>query len=432
MQIASALAGFTLGEADILRKAMGKKKADVMATQKDKFLKGCADARRHREEGRARSGTRWSSSRATASTSRTPRPTPGSPTRRPTSRRTTRPTSWPRCSPRSAPTPTRWCSTSASAGRWASTCCRPTSTSPTCSSRVVGGDASRSASAWPRSRTWARARWRRCCARARAAGRFTSLFDFCERVDLRAVNRRVVESFIKSGSLRLARQAPGRALYAAIDRAMEAGQKQQRDREQGQSQPARACSAAATPRRRAPPERLPDVADWGEGERLAFEKESLGFFITGHPLERFRAELRAVGHRHHRARSPSWPSREVTVGGHRHRAAPHQDQEGRPHGHVRPRGPGGRRRRCWSSPRPTRRWRARLAEDEVVLVKGKAEAAGRGQAAPPRAPSVLPLEQAKLRRGALRHDPGRRCAAGTRPRARGCATSWARTAASAP
>ena len=42
MQIASALAGFTLGEADILRKAMGKKKAEVMATQKDKFLKGCA------------------------------------------------------------------------------------------------------------------------------------------------------------------------------------------------------------------------------------------------------------------------------------------------------------------------------------------------------------------------------------------------------
>ena len=42
MQIASALAGYTLGEADILRKAMGKKKADVMATQKGKFLEGCA------------------------------------------------------------------------------------------------------------------------------------------------------------------------------------------------------------------------------------------------------------------------------------------------------------------------------------------------------------------------------------------------------
>ena len=38
-------------------------------------------------------------------------------------------------------------------------------------------------------------------------------------------------------------------------------------------------------------ERIPDAPPWGEGERLAFEKESLGFFITGHPLERFRAEL---------------------------------------------------------------------------------------------------------------------------------------------
>src|SRR5437773_5999086 len=43
MQIASALAGFTLGEADILRKAMGKKKADVMATQMDKFVRGCVE-----------------------------------------------------------------------------------------------------------------------------------------------------------------------------------------------------------------------------------------------------------------------------------------------------------------------------------------------------------------------------------------------------
>ena len=81
MQIASALAGFTLGEADILRKAMGKKKADVMATQKDKFLEGLRGAAACRRRRPRRSGTTWSSSRATASTSRTPRPTPGSPTR---------------------------------------------------------------------------------------------------------------------------------------------------------------------------------------------------------------------------------------------------------------------------------------------------------------------------------------------------------------
>ena len=60
------------------------------------------------------------------------------------------------------------------------------------------------------------------------------MFEFCERVDLRAVNRRVVESFIKSGSFDSLEKRRA-ALMAAIDRAMEAGQKQQRDREQGQA-----------------------------------------------------------------------------------------------------------------------------------------------------------------------------------------------------
>src|SRR5205823_12469465 len=66
-----------------------------------------------------------------------------------------------------------------------------------------------------------------------AAGGFKSMFEFCERVDLRAVNRRVVESFIKSGSFDSLDKRRA-SLMAAIDRAMETGQKQQRDREQGQ------------------------------------------------------------------------------------------------------------------------------------------------------------------------------------------------------
>jgi len=120
----------------------------------------------------------------------------------------------------------------------------------------------------------------------RQGGPFASLFDFCERVDLRAVNRRVVESFIKSGSFDSL--DPHRAaLFAAIDRAMDAGQKLQRDREQGQSSLLGMLGAPGGPvgdRR----ERVRDVPDWGEGERLGYEKESLGFFITGHPLERYR------------------------------------------------------------------------------------------------------------------------------------------------
>src|SRR6185312_8411437 len=63
-------------------------------------------------------------------------------------------------------------------------------------------------------------------AARRQGGPFASLFDFCERVDLRAVNRRVVESFIKSGSFDSL--DPHRAaLFAGIDRAMDSGQKLQ-------------------------------------------------------------------------------------------------------------------------------------------------------------------------------------------------------------
>jgi DNA polymerase-3 subunit alpha len=110
-------------------------------------------------------------------------------------------------------------------------------------------------------------------------------------VDLRAVNRRVVESFIKSGSFDSldARRA---ALFAALDRAMESGQKDQRDREQGQSSLFGGMDGDGDGHAAPAADRIRDVSAWGEGERLAFEKESLGFFITGHPLERSAASWR--------------------------------------------------------------------------------------------------------------------------------------------
>src|SRR5262249_30248357 len=115
---------------------------------------------------------------------------------------------------------------------------------------------------------------------------FRSMFDFCERVDLRAVNRRVVESFIKSGSFDSLDKRRA-LLMDALDRAMEAGQKQQRDREQGQA----SLFGGPEPGESRQPERLQGNREWPEGERLAYEKESLGFFITGHPLERHKDEL---------------------------------------------------------------------------------------------------------------------------------------------
>ncbi len=125
-------------------------------------------------------------------------------------------------------------------------------------------------------------------ARAEAGGRFKSLWEFCEKVDLRLMNKRVIESLIKAGALdSLGTRGQ---LMAAVDKAMERAQKAQRDLEQGQSglfglfdeTPARGRDADA----------LPPAADWEEGERLANEKEVLGFFVSGHPLDKYAGKLR--------------------------------------------------------------------------------------------------------------------------------------------
>jgi DNA polymerase-3 subunit alpha len=115
--------------------------------------------------------------------------------------------------------------------------------------------------------------------------RFSSLFEFCEKVDLRLLNKRVVESLVKSGAMD---SLGGRAqLMAALDRAIERAQKTQRDAECGQHG-LFGVFQTDTPQE---PDRLPDVPDWDEYQRLAAEKEILGFFITGHPMEKYRDKL---------------------------------------------------------------------------------------------------------------------------------------------
>ncbi len=116
-------------------------------------------------------------------------------------------------------------------------------------------------------------------------GRFSSFFEFCEKVDLRLLNKRVIESLIKSGAMdALGARAQ---LMAVIDRAIERGQKTQRDLECGQHGLFGVFESDAPQQS----ERLPEVPDWDEHQRLAAEKEILGFFITGHPLEKYRDKL---------------------------------------------------------------------------------------------------------------------------------------------
>jgi DNA polymerase III subunit alpha len=122
-------------------------------------------------------------------------------------------------------------------------------------------------------------------AARRDEGRFRNLFDFCERVDLRLVNKRVVESLIKCGAFDSlgARRAQ---LMAVVDKAMEAAAAAQRDRAHGQVSLLDVLSTTGSARRPAPP--LPDLPEWDRLQLLAAEKEVLGFYITGHPLAEHR------------------------------------------------------------------------------------------------------------------------------------------------
>jgi DNA polymerase-3 subunit alpha len=122
---------------------------------------------------------------------------------------------------------------------------------------------------------------------ARKDGHFKGIFDLCEKVDLRLLNKRVVESLIKSGAMdTLGRRAQ---LMEVLDKAMEEAQKTARDRDAGQHglfgifEEASPAAGVA--------DRLPNVPDWEESVRLANEKEILGFWISGHPLEKYQEKI---------------------------------------------------------------------------------------------------------------------------------------------
>ncbi len=117
-------------------------------------------------------------------------------------------------------------------------------------------------------------------------GRYSSIYEFCEKVELRLLNKRVLESLIKSGAMDgLGRRAQ---LMAVLDRAIEGAQKTQRDAESGQHG---LFGVFQEEEASASHNKLPDTPDWDEHIRLANEKEILGFFISGHPLEKYRDKL---------------------------------------------------------------------------------------------------------------------------------------------
>jgi DNA polymerase-3 subunit alpha len=120
----------------------------------------------------------------------------------------------------------------------------------------------------------------------RENGKYTSLIDFSERVDLHKVNRRVVESLIVCGAFD-STGARRSQMMAALDEVIEYGQQYQR--ELADPQMGLFHTGGDTPSLNAPS--LPDIEEWEGRKLLALEKESLGFYITGHPLDRYETVL---------------------------------------------------------------------------------------------------------------------------------------------
>jgi DNA polymerase III subunit alpha len=117
-------------------------------------------------------------------------------------------------------------------------------------------------------------------------GRYKSIYEFSEKVDLRLLNKRVLESLVKSGAMdSLGRRAQ---LMAVLDKAIERALKTHRDAESGQHG---LFGVFQQEDAHANNDKLPETPDWDEHTRLAAEKEILGFFITGHPLEKYKEKL---------------------------------------------------------------------------------------------------------------------------------------------
>ncbi|MGV3516577.1 OB-fold nucleic acid binding domain-containing protein, partial [Luteitalea sp.] len=139
--------------------------------------------------------------------------------------------------------------------------------------------------------------------RAERGGRIDSLRTLCEHADLRLVNKRVLESLAKAGALDSLAPADEpitsrRArLCAAIDRALEHGNRIQKDRDRGQTQLFDALLGGGDDGDAStmPDLALPDADPWPTAQVLAFEKEALGLYLSGHPLTAHQDDLAKAG-----------------------------------------------------------------------------------------------------------------------------------------
>ena len=125
------------------------------------------------------------------------------------------------------------------------------------------------------------------------SGRFTSFFDFCRRVDLHKVNKRMLEGLIKAGAFD-SLGAKRSQLMAMLDHAIEDGAAAQQERERGQTSIfGEELNGDGSAHGHIEPA-LPNMPEWDQAQRLKYERELTGFYITAHPLARYEATIHAL------------------------------------------------------------------------------------------------------------------------------------------
>lgn len=281
MQIASLMAGFSLGQADLLRRAVGKKKRDVLQEQRDMFVAGClrngypeqtanevydlivrfADYGFNRSHAVAYAVIAYRTAYLKANF----------------------PAEF------MAALLTSWLHSSGKVAQYIDDCRRM-------GIRVLPPDVNHSSYRF----TVADGQIRfalsaiknvgiaaiQTIVQARQKGSFADLLDFCRRVDTRSCNRRVIESLIRSGAFDY--QGKGRRpLLLALDDAVETGIRLQKEKDAPQISMFGMMDNSGKTERLA----YPEVEDFSAAERLEMEKELLGLYVSGHPLDRYRAAM---------------------------------------------------------------------------------------------------------------------------------------------
>jgi len=126
---------------------------------------------------------------------------------------------------------------------------------------------------------------------ARKDGKFLSLEDLCARVDLRLANRKVLESLIKCGAMD-SFAIPRAMMFAGLDIILESASRTQKDKAKGQLSFFDTGFSDNGNGFKNPSKSIPYVKEWPEPQLLSFEKDMIGFYITGHPLARYAKQLK--------------------------------------------------------------------------------------------------------------------------------------------